>query len=66
MENKVIVPSKSTFSEMLKRGNIEILSDRAQAIVEDTELMFKRKVEDLQLQLKRLNRDRYKHLFGAI
>lgn len=49
---------KGAFVESLKRNNKQIRHDRAEAIVEDTQLAYKRVVEDLEVQLKRMNRDR--------
>ncbi len=46
------------FKASLKRNNKEIRSDRADAIEEDAQLIFKRKVEDLDVEVKRLKRDR--------
>lgn len=45
------------FLESLKRNNRKIREDRAQAIVEDTELLYKRKVEDLKLNITRMKRE---------
>lgn len=49
---------KGAFIGSLKRNNKQIKDDRAQAIAEDTEIAYKRTVEDLQYQVKRLKRDR--------
>jgi hypothetical protein len=49
---------KGSFVISLMRNNKEIRNDRAAAIAEDAELLFKRKVEDVGTQLKRLKRDR--------
>ncbi|UII28321.1 hypothetical protein LVD15_07800 [Fulvivirga maritima] len=49
--------SQGAFFGSLKRNNDKILDDRAKSIVEDAQLMYKRKVEDLSLLLKRLKRD---------
>lgn len=46
------------FADSLKRNNRKIRDDRAQAITEDTELLYKRTIEDLELSLKKMNRDR--------
>lgn len=46
------------FLESLVRNNRKIREDRALAIFEDAELIFKRKVEDLQVKLNRLKRSR--------
>lgn len=42
------------FAASLKRSNSKIREDRATAIVDGTQLMYKRTVEDLQMTLKRL------------
>ena len=49
---------KGSFVTSLMRNNTAIRNDRAIAIAEDAELLFKRKVEDVTTQLKRLKRDR--------
>jgi len=49
---------QGAFAESLKRNNKQIRHDRADAIVEDTELAYKRAIEDLELGLKKLNRER--------
>jgi hypothetical protein len=49
---------KGSFVTSLMRNNTAIRNDRAVAIAEDAELLFKRKVEDVSTQLKRLRRDR--------
>ena len=49
---------KGAFIDSLVRNNRKIREDRAQAIFEDAELIFKRKVEDLQVKLNRLKRSR--------
>lgn len=46
------------FFESLKRNNKQIRDDRAQAIAEDTEMAYKRQVEDLAIKIKRLSRQR--------
>jgi hypothetical protein len=55
LEEKVMV---GAFAESLKRNNKQIRNDRAQAIVEDTELVYKRSIEDLELSLKKMKRER--------
>ncbi len=42
------------FMEMLKRGNDQIKSDRAETIGESAKLKYKRKVEDIEVELKEL------------
>jgi len=49
---------KGAFVESLTRNNKKIRTDRAIAIVEDAELIYKRKVEDLITQIKRIKRER--------
>lgn len=49
---------KGAFFGSLTRNNKQIRADRAAAISEDTMLMFKRKVEDLEVRLRRLKMDR--------
>lgn len=45
------------FVESLKRNNKQIRNDRAQAISEDTEVLYKRSVEDLELSIKKMKRE---------
>jgi hypothetical protein len=49
---------KGAFIASLKRNNKEIRDDRAMAIAEDAGVMYRRKVEDLELRVNRLRRDR--------
>lgn len=49
---------KGAFLESLKRNNKQIRDDRATAICEDTDLLFKRTIEDLEMKIKRMERDR--------
>ncbi|MCI5118975.1 MAG: hypothetical protein D3913_13735, partial [Candidatus Electrothrix sp. LOE1_4_5] len=44
------------FINSLKRNNREIRDDRATAIAEDTELVYKRKIEDLEISIKKMQR----------
>jgi hypothetical protein len=44
------------FEASLKRNNKQIKGDRAEAIAEDTQMAYKRAVEDLQITIKRLRR----------
>jgi len=46
------------FIGSLKRNNTKIRADRATAIAEDCELKYKRQVEDLEIEIKQLKRDR--------
>lgn len=49
---------KGAFVQSLTRNNKKIKQDRAVAITENTQILFKRKVEDLDLEIKRTKRDR--------
>lgn len=45
------------FIDSLKRNNKQIREDRATTIAEDTDLVYKRNIEDLQMSLKKMRRD---------
>ena len=49
---------KGKFVDSLLRNNKKIRSDRAIAIVETAEMIYKRKVEDLRQEIKQLKRTR--------
>lgn len=46
------------FAESLMRNNRKIREDRALQIAEDAQMIYKRQIEDLQLEIKRLRRER--------
>ncbi len=46
------------FQVALQRNNSKIRKDRAEAISEDTQLVYKRAVEDMEIKIKKLKRDR--------
>lgn len=48
---------KPRFIESLQRNNDQIREDRARTIGEDSELIYRRRVEDLELKIKRLERE---------
>lgn len=48
---------EGAFFSSLKRNNRQIRDDRATAIAEDTELVYKRKIEDLELCIKKMKRE---------
>ncbi|MEE2730729.1 MAG: hypothetical protein VYA55_07880 [Pseudomonadota bacterium] len=48
---------EGAFLESLKRNNAKIREDRAIAIAEDAEVMFKREIEDIEITIKRLRRE---------
>ena len=58
MEQNEKTAEVGAFILSLKRNNRDIKNDRATAIAEDAELVFKREIEDLQMKLKRLIRKR--------
>jgi hypothetical protein len=45
------------FIESLQRNNSQIRRDRAEAISEDAQLLYKRAIEDLEVDIKRMIRD---------
>lgn len=45
------------FISSLKRNNKQIRDDRALSILEDTELIYKRNIEDLEVGIKRMLRE---------
>ena len=48
---------KPRFIDALKRNNDQIREDRAKTIAEDSELIYRRKIEDIELKVKRLTRE---------
>jgi hypothetical protein len=53
-----IVPTQvGAFVDSLTRNNKKIRADRAEAIGEDTQLLYKRKVEDLEVAISRMKRE---------
>lgn len=48
---------KTRFIESLQRNNDQIREDRARTIGEDSELIYRRRVEDIELKIKRLKRE---------
>jgi hypothetical protein len=45
------------FQESLYRNNTKIRRDRADAIIEDAQLIYRREIEDLDLEMNRLKRE---------
>jgi hypothetical protein len=45
------------FITSLKRNNAKIREDRATSISEDTQVIYKRKIEDLELSIKKMKRE---------
>jgi len=52
-----IVNENGAFIVSLKRNNKQIRDDRATAIVETTQLKYKRKIEDLEMSIRDMKRD---------
>ena len=48
---------QGAFFVSLKRNNKQIRDDRATAIAEDTQLVYKREIEDLELSIKKMKRE---------
>lgn len=57
-EKSVLDEMKGAFVGSLVRNNKKIRQDRAIAIAEDAQMIYKREVEDLELQIKKLRRER--------
>lgn len=49
---------KPRFIGLLQRNNDQIREDRALVIGADSELIYRRRVEDIELKIKRLERER--------
>lgn len=48
---------QGAFSDSLYRNNAKIRRDRADAIIEDAELIYKREIEDHKVEMKRMERE---------
>jgi hypothetical protein len=46
------------FAAVLNRGNKRIKKDRAEVIIESAQMAYKRRIEDMELSVKQLNRTR--------
>lgn len=64
-EQAIALPQPNTeaieggaFMQSLVRNNAKIRRDRAVSIAEDTQLMYKRELENMQIELKKLRRVR--------
>jgi hypothetical protein len=55
-EEENVMPG--AFISSLKRNNKQIREDRATSIAEDVQTLYKRTVEDIELKIKKLKRDR--------
>ena len=52
-----VIQTEGLFNQTLKRNNSKIKQDRAEAIGEEAELIYKRTVEDIEVKLKQLVRE---------
>lgn len=50
--------AKGAFMESLVRGNKQIKKDRAASISEDAQMTYKRSIEDMEMEIKKLKRTR--------
>lgn len=57
MDTETTSPT-GAFLATLTRNNTKIRADRALAISEDAQTIYKREIEDMQMELKRLGRER--------
>ena len=57
IEDKSITDMRGAFIDSLKRNNKQIRNDRAAAISEDTQLIYKRMIEDLEVSIRRMLRE---------
>ena len=48
---------KGAFQDSLYRNNAKIRKDRADSIIEDAQLIYKREIEDLDVEMKRMARE---------
>lgn len=48
---------RGAFIDSLKRNNKQIRDDRATAIAEDTQLVYKREIEDLEISIRKMKRE---------
>lgn len=48
---------QGAFMASLKRNNRQIREDRAETIVEETELVYKRRIEDLGISISRMKKE---------
>jgi hypothetical protein len=57
-KEELLTSYEGAFREKLIRNNSKIREDRADAIIEATEMHYKRNIEDNELKLKQLKRER--------
>jgi hypothetical protein len=56
-QDEVEGKEEGAFIASLKRNNAKIRADRAQAIGEDAQLIYKRQIEDLEVSIKKMKRE---------
>jgi hypothetical protein len=56
-DEKELEVKEGAFLSSLKRNNKQIREDRAISIVEDTQTLYKREIEDLELSIKKMKRE---------
>lgn len=52
-----VTSQTGAFAESLYRNNKQIRKDRADSIIEDAQLIYKREVEDLRVDIKKMKRE---------
>ncbi len=63
-EEIIVVPdtgaalTEGAFIQSLKRNNKQIRADRAESISEDTQTIYKRTIEDLEINIRKMKRER--------
>lgn len=57
MTEEIKTNVEGAFVSSLMRNNKKIREDRAIAITEDTKLLYKRKVEDIEISISRMKRE---------
>lgn len=56
-EAKTATVQEGAFVSSLKRNNSKIRADRATSITEDTQIVYKRAIEDLDMDIKKMRRE---------
>jgi len=57
MDTTEVQGEQGAFFGSLKRNNKQIRDDRAQTIAEDTQIVYKRKMEDIEMGIKKMKRE---------
>lgn len=58
MKKDELAPLKGAFITSLERGNKDIKKDRAASIAEEAEMVYRRTIENMKMDLKKLKRER--------